>query len=162
MMARSAALFFYKIKGKNKANVSMTDHTEVTDMTMEPIQSTTVAYQGSGVAVEKTTSAPKTEIKAPERNTPVADYANKAAAGDKVTMSEQASDSSLKNAVEQLNRKSANMEAVFGYHEGTNRVMIKIIDKDTKEVKKEYPAEKTLDMIQKVWEMAGIMVDEKR
>lgn len=131
-------------------------------MTMEPIQSTTVAYQGSGVAVEKTTSAPKTEIKAPERNTPVADHANKAAAGDKVTMPEQASDSSLKNAVEQLNRKSANMEAVFGYHEGTNRVMIKIIDKDTKEVKKEYPAEKTLDMIQKVWEMAGIMVDEKR
>ena len=32
----------------------------------------------------------------------------------------------------------------------------------TKEVKKEYPAEKTLDMIQKVWEMAGLMVDEKR
>ncbi|MDY3818812.1 MAG: flagellar protein FlaG, partial [Lachnospiraceae bacterium] len=30
------------------------------------------------------------------------------------------------------------------------------------EVKKEYPAEKTLDMIQKVWEMAGLMVDEKR
>ena len=31
-----------------------------------------------------------------------------------------------------------------------------------KEVIKEYPPEKTLDMIAKVWEMAGIMVDEKR
>ena len=137
-------------------------------MTMEPIQSTTVAYQGSGVAVEKTTSAPKTEIKAPERNTPAADQTERNAAGennrqsDKIMMPEKASDSSLKNAVEQLNRKSANMEAIFGYHEGTNRVTIKIIDKDTKEVKREYPAEKTLDMIQKVWEMAGIMVDEKR
>ena len=34
--------------------------------------------------------------------------------------------------------------------------------KRIREVKKEYPAEKTLDMIQKVWEMAGLMVDEKR
>lgn len=137
-------------------------------MTMEPIQSKTVAYQGSGAAVEKTSSAPKAEIKVPERGTHVADPIEKNAAGeankqtDKYAMPEQASDSSLKNAVEQINRKSANMEAIFGYHEGTNRVMIKIIDKDTKEVKREYPAEKTLDMIQKVWEMAGLMVDEKR
>lgn len=137
-------------------------------MTMEPIQSKTVAYQGSGAAVEKTSSVPKAEIKVPERGMPVADPIGKNAAGeankqtDKYAMPEQASDSSLKNAVEQINRKSANMEAIFGYHEGTNRVMIKIIDKDTKEVKREYPAEKTLDMIQKVWEMAGLMVDEKR
>ena len=38
---------------------------------------------------------------------------------------------------------------------------IKIIDKDTKKVIREYPPEKTLDMIAKVWEMAGLMVDEK-
>ena len=72
------------------------------------------------------------------------------------------SDSSLKKAVEDINRNSSNTEAIFGYHEGTNRVTIKIIDKDTKEVKREYPAEETLDMIQKIWEMAGLMVDEKR
>jgi flagellar protein FlaG len=40
--------------------------------------------------------------------------------------------------------------------------MIKIIDKDTKEVIKELPPEETLDMIAKVWELAGIFVDEKR
>ena len=39
--------------------------------------------------------------------------------------------------------------------------MIKIIDKDSKEVLKEYPPEKTLDMIAKVWEVAGLLVDEK-
>lgn len=137
-------------------------------MTMEAIQSAAAAYQGSGAAVEKTQSAPKAEAKIPERTAPVADQIESEAAGgngkqsDKITTPEQASDSSLKNAVEQINRKSANMEAIFGYHEGTDRVMIKIVDKDTKEVKKEYPAEKTLDMIQKVWEMAGLMVDEKR
>ena len=46
-------------------------------------------------------------------------------------------------------------------HDATNRVMIKIVDKDTKEVLKEYPPEKTLDMIAKVWEVAGLLVDEK-
>ena len=53
-------------------------------------------------------------------------------------------------------------EAIFGIHEATNRVTIKIVDKDTKEVIKELPPEKTLDMIAKAWELAGLLVDEKR
>lgn len=132
-------------------------------MKMEPIQGTTASYQGSGIAAEKTQSTPKAELKTAaasdqtERNT-----AGESRQADQISTPDQASDSSLKNAVEQINRNAANMEAVFGYHEGTHRVTIKIVDKDTKEVKREFPAEKTLDMIQKVWEMAGLMVDEKR
>jgi len=68
----------------------------------------------------------------------------------------------IKKAVESINKKMANSEAIYGIHEGTNRVTIKIVDKDTKEVIKELPPEKTLDMIAKAWEMAGILVDEKR
>lgn len=70
----------------------------------------------------------------------------------------------LKKAIAEMNKKinNSNEEAVFGVHEETNRVMIKIVDKDTKEVIKEFPPEKTLDMIAKVWEVAGILVDEKR
>lgn len=67
----------------------------------------------------------------------------------------------IKKAVENINKK-INTEAVFGIHEGTNRVTIKLVDKDTKKTIKELPPEKTLDMIAKVWEMAGILVDEKR
>ena len=37
-----------------------------------------------------------------------------------------------------------------------------LICEDTKKVLKEIPPEKTLDMIAKVWELAGLMVDEKR
>ena len=137
-------------------------------MTMEPIQGTTAAYQGSGKAVEKVQSASKAEVKTAERGASAAEQTDKSAmsenarATDKISMPEQASDSSLKKADEEVNRRSSNTEAIFGYHEGTHRVTIKIMDKDTKEVKKEYPAEQTLDMIQKVWEMAGLMVDEKR
>ena len=69
----------------------------------------------------------------------------------------------LVSAVEKLNKNMmSHSEAVFGIHEATNRVTIKIIDKDTKKVIKELPPEKTLDMIAKVWELAGILVDEKR
>lgn len=68
----------------------------------------------------------------------------------------------LKSAVNEINRQMKNSEAIFGIHEKTNRVTIKIIDKSTKEVLKEYPPEQTLDMIAKVWEIAGILVDEKR
>ncbi len=74
----------------------------------------------------------------------------------------QQSQESIKKMVDQLNKKMSNSEAIFGIHEGTNRITIKIVDKETKEVLKEYPPEKTLDMIAKVWEMAGILVDEKR
>ena len=76
--------------------------------------------------------------------------------------SRQADNEKIKKTVEQLNKKMVHSEAVFGIHEGTNRVMIKIVDRDTKELIKEYPPEQTLDMIAKVWELAGILVDEKR
>ncbi len=67
----------------------------------------------------------------------------------------------LKKAVDDINKSALadQSEAVFGIHEKTNRVTV---DKKTKEVIKEFPPEKTLDMIAKVWEMAGLMVDEKR
>lgn len=69
----------------------------------------------------------------------------------------------LKKAIAEMNRKiNSKEEAVFGVHEDTNRIMIKIVNKDTKEIVKEFPPEKTLDMIAKVWEIAGILVDEKR
>lgn len=70
----------------------------------------------------------------------------------------------LKKAIAEMNGRinNSNEEAVFGVHEDTNRIMIKIMDKETKEVIKEFPPEKTLDMIARIWEMAGILVDEKR
>ena len=77
---------------------------------------------------------------------------------------QQATPEHLKKMIAEMNKKinNSNEEAVFGVHEETNRIMIKILDKDTKEVVKEFPPEKTLDMIAKIWEMAGILVDERR
>ena len=75
---------------------------------------------------------------------------------------QQPSNESIRRAVENINKNLKDSEAVFGIHEKTNRVTIKIVDKETKEVIKELPPEKTLDMIAKAWELAGLLVDEKR
>lgn len=72
------------------------------------------------------------------------------------------SDKQIQDAIKSINKHANGTEAVFGIHEKTNRVTIKIVDKKTKEVIKEVPPEKTLDLIAKAWELAGIMVDEKR
>ena len=68
----------------------------------------------------------------------------------------------IRKAVSEINKKANGTEAIFGIHDKTNRVTIKIVDKETKKVIREYPPEETLDMIAKVWELAGLMVDEKK
>ena len=75
----------------------------------------------------------------------------------------QADNAKIKKAISEMTKKvQSNAEAVFGIHEKTNRVTIKMVDKETKKVIKEFPPDETLDMIAKVWEIAGILVDEKR
>lgn len=74
----------------------------------------------------------------------------------------QVSNEMIRDAMKELNKKSTSVQAEFGIHEGTNRITIKMVDKKTKEVIKELPPEKMLDMIAKVWEYAGLVVDEKR
>ena len=75
----------------------------------------------------------------------------------------QADNAKIKKAISEMTKKvRSNAEAVFGIHEKTNRVTIKMVDKETKEVIKEFPPDETLDMIARIWEVAGIMVDEKR
>ena len=84
-------------------------------------------------------------------------------AGEQQRQNTEIQNERVKKAVEELNKKMVDhSEAVFGIHEKTNRVTIKIVDKESKKVIKELPPEKTLDMIAKVWEMAGILVDEKK
>ena len=68
----------------------------------------------------------------------------------------------VKKAINEINKSNPNSIVQFGVHEATNRMTIKILDKESRKVIKEFPAEKTLDLIAKAWELAGIMVDEKR
>ena len=74
----------------------------------------------------------------------------------------------IKAAVDDLNktvkqaRPMHHTQLSFKYHEDTNRISITVTDSDTDEVIREIPPEKTLDMLAKAWEMAGLLVDERR
>ena len=77
---------------------------------------------------------------------------------------EEAASSKIKDAVDKVNQKivPSKTRCEFAYHEDTNRISIKVIDQATEETIREIPAEETLDMLSKIWELAGLMVDEKR
>ena len=47
-------------------------------------------------------------------------------------------------------------------HDVTKQRMVKVIDNETQEVIQEIPPDKILDMVAKMWEVAGILVDERR
>lgn len=67
----------------------------------------------------------------------------------------------IEKNIEKLNKEYKNTTCEFVVHEKTNSIMIKILDKETKKVIKEYPAEKTLDRIAKTLELSGLMLDRK-
>lgn len=70
----------------------------------------------------------------------------------------------VESALRDINSKirQTHTECQFSYHEETKRIAIKVMDQETGEVIREIPPEKTLDMIAKSLELAGILVDEKR
>ena len=77
---------------------------------------------------------------------------------------EETISSKIKDAVDKVNEKivPSKTRCEFSYHEDTNRISIKVIDQATEETIKEIPAEETLDMLSKIWELAGLLVDERR
>lgn len=84
-------------------------------------------------------------------------------AGSDQQRNQEMDESSMKSVAKDMNKLiNQNTIAEFGYHEATNRMTIKIKDKDTDEIIKEIPSEKALELLEKVWELAGILVDEKR
>lgn len=135
--------------------------------TVTPVN-TEVPEDGQTVNVDATTAS-VTKIQAEDEKSGSDENGSpqqqQQAAGSKQqpVVNKQETSEQLKKMIAEMNKKinKSNEEAVFGVHEETNRIMIKIQDKDTKEVIKEFPPEKTLDMIAKLWEMAGILVDER-
>lgn len=140
-------------------------------MGIEAIKGAGMSYQASVSAPEvKAEAAHKVEVaEAPQVSEVIAKETMamntkevSAEGGGAQQSSPEAQTAQIKKAIEEINKKANNSEAVWGVHEDTNRVTIKLVDKQTREVIKEFPPDKTLDMISRVWEMAGLMVDEKR
>lgn len=154
-------------------------------MEVRKVNTPSAAYQGSGPEVAAKpeiaprqeavqSSAPKAEkklggqgavakaeVRDTKPNSPESLLVSEEEKQNPIDSGEAMKKNSMKRAVEEINRKSKSSEVIFGIHDATNRVTIKVVDKGTKEVIREFPPEKTLDMIAKVWELAGIMIDER-
>lgn len=74
------------------------------------------------------------------------------------------SEKSVIRAIEKANKVTLthNTRAEFSVHEVTKDIMVKIVDTDSNEVIREFPPKKFLDLIAKLWDLAGIVVDERR
>lgn len=66
--------------------------------------------------------------------------------------------------IEGLNKwlKTSNTHLKFQLHEKLNEYYVQIINDDTSEVIREVPSKKMMDMVAKMHEMVGLLVDEKR
>ena len=77
---------------------------------------------------------------------------------DEEPLSEQEQQQRLRRLQDTL--KNHNIE--ISYNDEVNRYAIKVLDSESKEVVKEIPSEKSLEMFARMLEIEGLLVDEKR
>lgn len=97
------------------------------------------------------------KVKSVQKN----DVINKDVENKKINKKLQ-SDKELKDAVKKLNvfLEDEQTHAEISMHDKLNTIMIKIIDSND-DVIMEVPPEKILDMVAKMCELAGVLVDKK-
>lgn len=79
--------------------------------------------------------------------------------GVNVSVAEEQLIRTIERAVKALQGPQTTLEVSI--HEKTHDIMVKVLNKDTGELIREIPPEKTLDLVAKMMEIAGILVDEK-
>lgn len=79
--------------------------------------------------------------------------------GVNVSVAEEQLIRTIERAVKSLEGPQTTLE--ISIHEKTHDILVKVLNKDTGELIREVPPEKTLDLVAKMMEIAGILVDEK-
>ena len=79
--------------------------------------------------------------------------------GESITISDEQLIKAIDHAIKLMAGYTTSLE--FSVHERTKQIMVKVLDKETGKIIREIPPEKTLDFVAKMWEMAGILIDER-
>lgn len=79
--------------------------------------------------------------------------------GRSVSLGEEELIRSIDKAVKALQGPETTVE--ISVHEKTNAIMIKVLNKDTGDLIREIPPEKTLEIVAKMMEFAGLIIDER-
>ncbi|GBF76278.1 hypothetical protein PA598K_04733 [Paenibacillus sp. 598K] len=80
--------------------------------------------------------------------------------GEGYTISDEQIVKTIERSIKALQGKETTLQ--ISVHDKTKAILVKIMDSDTGEVLREVPPEKTQDFAAKLWELAGLFVDEKR
>lgn len=138
-----------------------------TVLTAQPVQAVQVSKRPEQLSASRAAEATKTESTDGVMDVQIAKESDESVTlsiqADKKLLEEQkdASLDKLKKVMEQAVLSLPHSDAKFGIHEKTNRIIIKLVDRETQEVIKEIPPEKTLDLLAKRMELAGVLFDEK-
>lgn len=87
------------------------------------------------------------------------DLALKEKQGVSVSIGEEQLIRNIDRAVKSLQGPETTLD--ISIHDKTHEIMVKVLNKETGEVIREVPPEKTLDLVAKMMELAGIMIDAK-
>jgi flagellar protein FlaG len=118
--------------------------------------------QGGQASFDNVTKVDKsTTTEAQTVHTPIAATAQ--SQGTQKNETNSVSEKELKVALDKLSKfiEDDNTQIEYQYHSKFNDLMIKIINKDTKEVILEVPPRKILDLVAKMMEMVGVLFDKK-
>jgi flagellar protein FlaG len=110
--------------------------------------------------IKESISTADGKLKSPIREmTKIAEVKTAELRGESVTVSDEQVVKAIEKAIRAIQGKTTSLQ--FTVHEKTNMIAVKVLDADTGEVIREIPPEKTLDFVAKLWEMAGILIDER-
>ncbi|WP_235206724.1 flagellar protein FlaG [Paenibacillus tyrfis] len=74
------------------------------------------------------------------------------------------SEEAVVKAIQKANKALQGVEKRFEYrvHQQTGEIMVKVLNQETNELIREIPPEKLLDLVAKLQDICGIIIDEKR
>ncbi len=69
----------------------------------------------------------------------------------------------LGDHIDQLNGilRFFDRKLAFELHEGTSRYLVRVVETETEEILREIPPEEVLDMVARIEEMVGLVIDER-
>jgi flagellar protein FlaG len=129
-------------------------------MNVEAVRNEPVSYETPVISVKAAPQQKAPEVQKPQA--PGGDPKPVQQVRDDSKQSEIADDMII-NAIKEANKQllGVNTELHYRVHEKTNQIMVKIVDKESGDIIREVPPEKTLDLFAKILELAGLLIDER-
>nr|WP_028559283.1 flagellar protein FlaG [Paenibacillus pinihumi] len=120
-----------------------------------------ISFSGSPSAVTSSyAQAAKTGGEIKQVSNPGIDKDKPDTANAQMSIGEEQLVRSIDRAIKALQGPETAVE--ISVHEKTRAFMVKVLNKETGELIREIPPEKTLELVAKMMEFAGIIIDERR